>query len=424
MKSRILDLAVTLTLIAACGASESSGTVAYAEPGTYNIRLLDVATGASRLIDSGAFAGVTFAPDGKYLAYVGADRVTKVADRSGAITPLLPGGGGCYSIPTWLSNSSLTYCIEDSAHSGMMFVPSIGAVPRFVDTAPAVSPDETLDSYVNAHGDLIIENVDGSDARVLVPSPDPTATSPGEAALTFTPDQQAVVVADYRTTPSLHIVRVSDGQNIDVPGVAAGGTPFGAPVFRGASMFSPDGSEFVVQSAMGLVAVATATGATRMLAAFPDRISSGGAVFLDAGHVLWVRVQDTSIGDMGGFNLTLHVAGPGPSDDLVLDDPHAGGYWPSIAVSPTDVVALPSDVLLVRTNGTVLATNDLTDPNAATDILGITPDGRAAITVSQGGRVRYVGVDGTSRDLVQAAAGTSDLLPPVAAYSPSTAATN
>lgn len=418
MKSWILGLAVTLTLVAACGASESSGTVAYAERDTFNVRLLDVATGTSRLIDSGAFAGVTFAPDGTHVAYVGGDHVMKVADRSGTITPVLPGGGGCYSVPAWLSSSSLTYCIEDSAHSGMMFVASIGATPRFVETPPAVSPDGTLDSYVNARGDLIIENVDGSDARVLVPSPDPTAMSPAQSAMTFTPDQQAVVVADYRGAPGLHIVRVSDGQSIDVPGVSAGGTPFGPVVFRGASRFSPDGSELVMQSTTGLVAVATATGATRMLAPFADRISSGGAVFLDAGHVLWVRVEDTSIGDMGGFKLTLHVAGPGPADDLVLDDPHGGGYWPSIAVSPAGVVALPSDVLLVRTDGTVLATNDLADPKAASDILGITPDGRGAITVSQGGDVRYVGVDGTSRDLVQAAVGTSDLLPPVAAYSP------
>jgi hypothetical protein len=416
MRSRSLLIAVAL---AACGASEGSGTVAYAERDTYNIRLLDIATGASRLIDSGAFAGVTFAPDGKHVAYVGADRVMKVADRSGTITPLVPGGGGCYSLPTWLSSSSLTYCIDDSAHSGMMFVPSIGAPPRFVDTPPVVSPDGRIDAYVNARGDLILENIDGSDARVLVSSPDPTGMSPGQSAMTFTPDQQAVVVMDYRSAPGLHIVRVSDGQSIDVPGVSAGGTSFGSPVFRGASMFSPDGGELVMQSTTGLVAVATATGTTRMLAPFPDRISSGGAVFLDASHVLWVRVEDTSVGDMGGRHLTLHVAGPGPADDLVLDDPPEGGYWPSIAVSPSGVVALPCDVLLVRTDGTVLATNYIFDPKAASDILGITPDGQAAITVSQGGDVRYVGVGGIARDLVQAAVGTSDLLPPLAAYSPS-----
>lgn len=183
-------------------------------------------------------------------------------------------------------------------------------------------------------------------------------------------------------------------------------------------MFSPDGSELVMQSATGLVAVATATGTTRMLAPFADRISSGGAAFLDASHVLWVRVEDTSVGDVGAFNLTLHVAGPGAADDVLLDDPHDGAYWPSIAVSPDGVVALPSDVLLVRTDGTVLAMNDRTDLKAASDILGITPDGRAAITVSQGGDVRYVGMDGSARDLVEAAPGSSDLPAPVASYSP------
>ena len=46
-------------------------------------------------------------------------------------------------------------------------------------------------------------------------------------------------------------------------------------------------------------------------------------------------------------------------------------------------------------------------------------DGHAVITLTQGGDVRLVGVDGTARDLVEAAAQRSDLPAPAAAYSPS-----
>lgn len=410
---------VVLALIAGCAADGTvAGTLVFTERDTQHIRLLDLETGKDQLIDSGRFGSVSIAPDAMHVAYAGAERVVKVADRAGTITPILPGGGGCAGTPDWLTSSALVYCIDDSQRTGAMLLPALdGSAPRLLDASPAVSADGTLVAYVNAGGDVIVERMDGGDRRVLVPSREPMAMYPLVSVAAFTPDQRSVVIIDYRMYPSrLEVVALADGATVQIEDAWFGGTPFGAPVFRGASPFSPDGSELVLQSTRGLFAVTLATGAKRDLAVFADRVSSGGAVFLDAERVLWVRVEDHSVSDIGRFTLSLHVAGPGANDDLLLEDSqHENVAWRSIGVSPAGFIALPSENLLVKLDGTVLARNDAA---LADDILGITPDGAGVIIRSYDGFVRYIGVDGTIRDLATTAIGGGDLLDPYAAYSP------
>lgn len=424
LASRGKGVALLALFVGGCAAHDHDtavGTLVYAERGTQHIRVLDIGAGTSELIDDGQFGSVSIAPDAKHVAYSGVDKIVKVADRAGTITPLLP-DGGCSTIGDWISSSTLRYCISDSQHQGTMLVASVDHTsPRYLDAyGVAVSGDGSLDAYVNARGDLIVERIDGSDRRVLVPSPDPSAINPSMNVGGFTPDMRALLISDYVAYPNgIHIVTIADGVSINVDDVWFSGTPLGAPTFRGASMFSPDHSEILMQSSTGLVAVAIASGAKRMIAPFPARISSGGAVFLDAEHVLWVRVEDRSVGDLGAFRESLHIAGPTANDDVVLDDPQTNNSpWPSIVVSPAGFIGIPSDVLLVKMDGTVLVRNDSSPDSAASDILGLTPDGGGVITTSFDGIVHYVDVDGTVRDLATTGR-AGDLLGPVAAYTSS-----
>jgi hypothetical protein len=228
------------------------------------------------------------------------------------------------------------------------------------------------------------------------------------------------MVADASTFPStLHIIALADGTAVDVPDAFLGGTPLAVPTFIGASMFSSDGSEVLLESTMGLVAITLATGATRTIASFGAKQSSGGAVFLDDQHVVWLRVDDYSIGDIGSFSLSLHVAGPASTDDLVLDSPNASNMViPTIAVSAQQgFIALPSDVLVVRTDGTVLVRNEAEGSDMhVDDIIGMTPDGKGVVTSSNAGVVRYFGMDGDTSLILTTDA--RELVPPFAAYRP------
>jgi hypothetical protein len=267
----------------------------------------------------------------------------------------------------------------------------------------------------DAQGNVDLENLDGTDHRILSPSIAPTSPFPKEAMIGFTPDQRAVLVQDTSVTPSaIHVISTVDGSAIDVADAAVGGTPFGAPRFAGASPFSSDGSEVLLQSTTALVAVTLATSATRTIEAFGPQQSSAGAVFLDDQHVLWVRVDDHSSGDVGSFAESVHVTGPGPTDDVVIDNSHPDNSPIStITVSPEGFIALGGAALLVKPDGTVLVPNDV----SAYDILGVTPDGKGVIVSALDG-VRYVGMNGTTQLIVTPATTAGGLMPPFAAYTP------
>lgn len=415
--------------VAACSAddaanSTAAGTLVYAERGTQHIRLLDLQTGVSDLIDGGQFGSVSIAPDAAHVAYHGVDQVMKVADRARNVTPL-ERGGGCWGPGRWLTSRALIYCISNHGDSGYMLLPDLGGAPaRFIGPEPAISSDGTQLSYVDARGDLVVEGIDGGNHRVLVPSTDPTAMYHLRTVLSYTPDDRAVLLWDYEAAPAtLRIVTIADGASVDVDDVRPASAPDGPKTFYGASPFSPDGSEIVLQSSTALIAVNLATGAKRVLASFADRTASGGAVFLDAAHVLWVRLDDHSVGDIGMVAFSLHVAGPGIEDDRTLDAPPGNNrFFSAVAISSQGFIAWPGAALMVKADGTVLVENDYSSPTTAiAEILGVTPDGRGVIALTYDGVVRYIDANGTTRDLATVGGGAGDVIEPYAAYTPATA---
>lgn len=77
---------VVLAVAVGCGADKPvTGTLVYSEKDTRNVRLLDLETGSSRLVDGGRFGSVSIAPDAMHVAYEGVDRIMKVADRAGTM---------------------------------------------------------------------------------------------------------------------------------------------------------------------------------------------------------------------------------------------------------------------------------------------------------------------------------------------------
>ncbi|HEY1816979.1 MAG TPA: hypothetical protein VGG74_31740 [Kofleriaceae bacterium] len=372
-------------------------------------------TGEDTQIDGGQFGSVSIAPDAKHVAYEGIDEITKYADRSGVVTALP--GAGCAGPASWLSSDALVYCVS----GGSMLLPALGATPRLISNyGVSVSPDGTEDAFIDGSGDVVLENLDGTDVRVLVPSSDPTETVPHIDVAGFTPDQRALLVLDHSTYPNaLEIVALADGTTTAVSNAFFGGPPVGSIRYLGASGYSADGSELLMQSTTSLIAVNVGTGAVRPIAAFSDGQSSAGAVFLDDQQVLWVRVDDMSVGDEGAYQLSVHVAGPGPADDLVLDPPgQTRALLSTIAVSPAGFIALPSDIILMKLDGTVLARNgdDGKGGMLVDDILGLTSDGAGVMTVSWDGDVRNYGQDGTSSQIVTTATNTDGLLAPFSAY--------
>ncbi|NVB82548.1 MAG: hypothetical protein HOV81_29480 [Kofleriaceae bacterium] len=417
-------LACAVVLVAGCSSSDSgsghggAGTLVYAERDSHVIRILDLAASSDRLIDDGAFGSVSIAPDAAHVAYVGADRVVKVADRAGTVTPLEPRSGCNGGTANWVTSGAIVYCIDTPQQRGSMLLPALGSSARFFETPPIVSADGAQVAYVDAKGNLVLEHADGSNPRVLVPSEDPSALFSYRYATMFTPDQQHVIMedtADY--PPRTRIVPLDGGASIDVEDAHFGGTGF-VTMVGGGSVFSPDGSEVAMSSTTGLVVVNLATGAKRMLAEYPPRVSSGGAVFLDDGRVAWLRYEDTSVGDLGDFKLGIDVAGPGANEDFAIIEPR-DEWWSTIAISPSGFVAVPSEALLVSTDGTVLVPNDTSSESAFhADIVGISADGTGVITSSSTGEIRFVGLNGRVRHLANASRSTGDLWPPSVAFTP------
>ncbi len=389
----------------------------YSEADTFDVRVLDLGTGADQLIDSGEFGSVSIAPDRAHVAYAGTGGLVKVADRAGSITPLP--SGGCSGPGIWHSDSVLTYCVS----TGTMLLPALDAVPRLLESRGfAVFADGETVTYVDQSGDLVLEHRSGSDHRILWSSPVPT--SPAVYLAGLSADQEVALVADSGAfPPRLHIVSISDGSSIIVEDAFLLRTPFGTPTFLGASSFAADHSELLLQSTTSLIAVTLATGARRTISMFGDRVSGGGAAFLPDGRVLWVRVDDQSDGDIGRFSLSLRIAGPSADDDRILvgPTPPYSAAWPTIAVSPEGFIAVPADVLLVTLDGGVILRNGSpSDGPLAHDILALLPDGRGVITTGRQGEIRHIAPDGTDHLLVRTGV-APDLLGPVAAYAPTPA---
>jgi hypothetical protein len=277
-----------------------------------------------------------------------------------------------------------------------MILSGLDIEPRFVpDYGATVSADGTLDVYVNPRGDVILENIDGTNSHILVPTIDANAVNPRSYAGLFTPGQQSLIVTDRLDTGWItHVVSLVGAPTIYFAGLTpGGGGGVFAPTLLGASITSPDGTEMLMTSYTALVAATLATGEMHTLVTFEPRVYSAGAVFLDADHVLWVRAEDRSVSDVGDVHLSVHVVGP--EGDIAIDDPSPNFTWPAIAVLSDHTIVVPSDVLFVAADGTTLLTNEQMIAN----IIGIAADGTSTVTLTQNGAVEWLDRSGATLDL-------------------------
>jgi len=301
----------------------------------------------------------------------------------------------------------LWYCVAD----GAMVLATPGGTPRMLDNNNfAITANGQTIAYVDAVGDVDLDDLTGTQHRVLVPTTTPAGMQPQIIIQGATPER--VLVWDIRALPSqFDLVSVADGASIVVADVHPMGTPFGAVRFVGASSTSADGSELLLQSTTGLVAVTLATGATRVISTFESRVTAGGAAFVDADRVLWVAVEDHSVGDEGSFMLSLHLASAG-GDVVLARTQQYNVYWPTIGAMADEIVAVPG-AGLIASDGTELASN----PDS-TDILGVTTDGHGAITLSSAGAVSLVGTNGSTHLASAGSVAGAQLINPYAAYTP------
>ena len=413
-----MRLPVAFIALAGCSTTADhpgTGTVVFSEGATGYVHTLDVASGQDRLIDgTAAFGSLSISSDGQHVAYVGADSVVRVADAAGSVTQLAPPNGatdetGCVPGPTWGPNSSLAYCIYDQGYSSYGFMPAPGVPARkLLATELVISDDASTIVYHRRDpdptkpGDVVVENADGSGQRVV-------AASTIETQFHFTPDgQQIVAVAQLPDAAHVVVHSLTSGTTTDLgPGTL--------PVaIEGGSMISPDHTEIVAVLAGELVAVQLATGATRPFATVASDVTINQASFIDADHVAYVRVRDTTQGDIVTSTSSFRIASA--SDDVaVVPDTTLDCYVQDIAID-RGVAALECDTAeIVGLDGTVRAST------AAPFALGISEDSAGIVTLDDNGTVAFVTPDGVARTLAQATAPhdiTGTRLGPFAAYAP------
>lgn len=403
-----------LFVLVGCGAGGGTGTVVFSEAGTGRVIALDVSSGNTKVVDDGSFGGVSISADREYVAYTGADRVVKVANRNGNITALAPGGGDCASIPHWGPNHSLTYCISDQSGGGTVLVPTIGATPRRVNGGNiAISADGqqfvyrqwTVTDGTSAAGDDVVENLDGSEHRVL------RASVMDGGFFLFTPDQQHVL------TPSasgILEITLADGS---VTNLGAGAYVDPLALDPGSNV-SPDGTELLLFADSKYVGLNVSTGERRYIADAPPHCGSLAA-FADRDHVVCVAHEDTTPAgtDEGMFRESLLVA-TGSSVTTLLSPPGTNAPCTLVGVARNthDVAAACGGAVLVSLNGSTLASR------AALDVVGIAADESGVVAVAEQGTVFLLSTGGDSRQLATAmspfAPGVTDLFSPYVAYAP------
>ena len=402
-----------LLFLVGCSGADGTGTIVFSDPGTGHVMSLDVVSGATQLIDGGRFGAVSINPDRQYVAYAGADKIVRVADRRGNITALAPGGGGCTSTPTWGPNHSLTYCISDQSGNGTILLPTIGATPRrLVGGNIAVSADGQQVVYKqwanpdgsSSVGDVVVENADGSDHRVLMPS-----VTDGGVYL-FTPDQQHVL------TPSasgLLEIALAEGSVTNL-----GSGAFVAPLpLDPLSNVSPDGTELLLFADKQYLGLNVATGERRYIADAPP--DCGAAAFADADHIVCAAHQDTTMpgSDVGMVLDSIRVA-TGGSTTMLIPPPGTNTSCTLIGIARTSgyAAAACGNATLVSLDGTSLAAQP------ALDILGIAADESGVVAVTRDGLAFFLSRGGDSRSLAQAMSpfdtSHGDLVAPFVAYAP------
>jgi hypothetical protein len=406
-----------LVLLAACsaGGASGTGTIVFSEPVTGHVTSYDVATGNTRLIDSGSFGELSISSDRQYFAYSGADWVVKVADREGNITALDPGGRGYPSTPTWGPNHSLTYFIDDQSGIGTVFLPTVGAAPRRLVTANfAVSADGHQIVYKqfaqpggpSTVGDVVVENADGSGHRVLQPS------VTNDDLFLFTPDQQHVLTVD---TPGILDIALADGSIVQLgPGWFVEPLPHDPQ-----SNLSPDGTELLVLANKQYFGLNLETGQRRYIADAPPYCGAVAA-FVDANRIVCTAHQDTTPpgSDIGMFLESVQLAAGSSTTMLVPTPPGMNQPCSLVGVARTRayVVAACGNATLVSFDGKTLASK------TALDVVGIADDESGIVAVTRDGAVFFLSRDGELRQLTTAMSpfdmDHGSLMEPFVAYEP------
>jgi hypothetical protein len=392
--------------LAACSSAGGTGTVAYVEQDTGNIRTVDVATRRERLVDDGAFALVSISPDRQSVAYTGQDEVLKVVDQSGQIATLTPSPTGCFGTATWGPNESLSYCVSAfSTICGTGFLPVIGAASRVLHGySLAVSADASTIAYVQSvntcgpstPGDLVVENADGSGHRVLVPG---FTYLP---LVVFAPDQQHVIFTGPAGT---QMVALADATITTVGPGGPCGTPTGMPPV---SPFSPDGSELLVANQGALAAIDLSTGATRQFAQVGSTIALCPAAFVDSDHVVYTHTIDTTPpgSDIRSYTQSVHLTDG--TNDVVLAPTTNGDCQPVGVSADARFVAIScgGTASIVDRSGKTLARA------SAPTVLGISADSRGIITAADNGTISFLSIDGGMQLLATAwSAGAASYAP-------------
>lgn len=403
-----------LPLLVGCSAGGGTGTVVFSETGTGRVVALDLTSGTKQVIDGGMFGSVAISSDRQFVAYAGADQVVKVADRNGSITPLAPGTGAEYPLPTWGPNNSLTYYFQDQSGDGTVLLPTVGATPRRITGAHlAISADGQQIVYrqpartdgTSLAGDDVLENADGSEHRVL------RASVMDGGIFLFTPDQQHVL------TPSaagLLEVTLADGSVTNL----GSGTYVEPLPHAPSSNVSPDGTELLLFADGEYVGLDLTTGVRRYIADVPPHCGEPAA-FADQDHIICVAHNDTTPpnSDMGMFFESLQLASASSTKELIAS-PGTNEPCTLVGVARHSgyAAAACGRATLVSLNGTVLASK------AALDVVGIAEDQSGVVAVAGDGAIFLLSADGDSRQLATAMSPFDTthglLLQPFVAYAP------
>ncbi|MBA3460344.1 MAG: hypothetical protein H0T46_10315 [Deltaproteobacteria bacterium] len=412
-------LACVLLVACSGGGTAGTGTVVYSHSITGALHLKDLDTGEQRQLAGGPTGAVAITGDGEYVAFSRGDRIVRVSDRIGTITELPLGGKGCAPTPVWGPNHSLSWCISEAGGSYTGFLPTIGATPRRLSAHRVVaSADGSQIAYLalaqpggpSPRGDLVVENADGSNRRVLRADVD-------AMVIDFLPDGQ-LLVQDHPTdfTYAIQRIDLASGSTTDLgPGGVNG---LATPWYQ--VSYSPDRSEVLTGSNHELLALNIATGARRSLAQVPADGTIGSAAFIDRDRVVFTVHRDMSVSDIGMFRESIQLGDPGGQITLVEE---------ATTNSSCRVIAIARAAGYVASTcgGATLATLDgqiLTKVQTPFDPLGLSADEGGVVVVLMDGTVSYLSRHGELIELARAVSvfeqspGADTGLQPFAAYAP------
>ena len=302
-----------------------------------------------------------------------------MADLSGNVTMLAPANTGCLGTPRWGPADSLSFCIDKAGVCGTELVPSVGGASRLIGFSPVFSDDGSVIVYVQPVNpceppevyDLVAENTDGSNHRVLV------SGLTWDPVVAFTPDQQHVLM--FNGPSGTQLVSIADGTATDLgPG---GFSPLTGDT-NGRLTFSPDGAEVLLADGNALVAVDLTTAARREIVQVPKGEYAGLVAFVYSQRVLYTHNVDTTPPGSDVLSETEEVHIADGTNDVVLMPTHDGDCAP-FGISPdASFVAIScGGAAIVALDGTVLSTVDSTDYTA---VLGISADASGIVDPRRG----------------------------------------